>query len=55
VDVNYSPSSKQDARMVSAEGELAPGEHDHRHSGQDDADHQEDRLRVPEKPQADGQ
>jgi hypothetical protein len=49
------PSRKQDARMVGAECELAPGERDHRHGGEDDADHQEDRLRVPDEPQADGQ
>ena len=41
--------------MVGAECELAPGERDHRHGGEDDADHQEDRLRVPDEPQADGQ
>ena len=31
-------SRKQDARMVGAECELAPGERDHRHGGEDDAD-----------------
>ncbi|MGH3199080.1 MAG: hypothetical protein ACRDNT_24875 [Streptosporangiaceae bacterium] len=41
--------------MVGAEGEPAPSQRDHRQHGQDDADRQEDRLRVPEEPQPDGQ
>jgi len=39
--------------MVGAEGELAPGERDHRQGDQYYADHQEDRLCVPQEPQAD--
>ena len=38
----------------SAKGELAPSERDNRRDDQDDADHQEDHLRVPEESQADG-
>jgi hypothetical protein len=34
---------------------LAPGERDHREGGEDDADQKEDRLRVPEEPQDNGQ
>jgi hypothetical protein len=48
-------SAEQDARMVGPKGELAPSERHHGRDDQDDADHQEDRLCVPEEPQADGQ
>jgi hypothetical protein len=48
-------STKQDARVVGAKGELAPSERHYRRDDQGDTDHQEDCLRVPEEPQADSQ
>jgi hypothetical protein len=47
-------SGQQDAVMVGAEGELAPGERDHCREGHDDADNEEDRLDVPQESQGDG-